>query len=150
MRLRPCCEFVGFEESATNGSELCRLPKTALARCVAIPVPPDSIQEGEFERAMREIGRPEGVWLLWNGDLNPGVRVAIRRERAGALEDQYAQLHLYTAPVGSIHPSSHKMLLTNMFRRVSTCRQNSRTRSTSQRRFPRCICTDGFMDQRLH
>ena len=86
-----------LEESATNGCELCNLLKTALGRCVATPVRPDSIQGGEFGRVLKEIGRPEGVWLLWNGGLNR-VRVAMRRERAGALEDQYAQLHLYTAP----------------------------------------------------
>jgi hypothetical protein len=73
--------YSALNDSATDGCELCLLLKVTLERGTSIPAA--LYQDSVFGRALREIGRHEGVWVLWNVDVARGVRVALRRERGG-------------------------------------------------------------------
>jgi len=83
-------------EQSARTCELCLLMKTILATVEIIPS--HCFPGGVFAEALSEVGRQEGLWLLWHEDVNRGVRVALRKGREGFLEDRYCQLHMFVKP----------------------------------------------------
>ncbi|KID82946.1 HET domain protein [Metarhizium guizhouense ARSEF 977] len=85
-----------LDNSAAKGCEFCSLIRAVLSR--VSPEPLGSARTTAFTLSLARVGRREGLWLHWSGDVNDGIKAALRTERGGALEDRHGRMHLFVAP----------------------------------------------------
>lgn len=85
-----------LDDSAAKGCEFCSLIQAVLSRVP--PEPLGSARNTALTLSLARVGRREGLWLHWSGDVNDGIKAALRTERDGALEDRHGRMHLFVAP----------------------------------------------------